>query len=35
MIKNPEKSHFMCIVKKTDFAETLIFSDLVIGNSKE
>ena len=35
IVLNPEKSHFMCIGKEIDDAETLNFNDLAIKSSKE
>ena len=35
VILNPEKSHFMCIDKEIDDAETLNFNNLAIKSSKE
>ena len=35
MVLNPEKSHFICIGKEIDDAETLNLNDLTIKNSKE
>ena len=35
IVLNLEKSHFMCIGQKIDYAETLNFNNLAIKNSKE
>ena len=35
MVLNPEKGHFMCLLKDIDDTETLSFNDLALKNSKE